>query len=178
MSNKGYSLGLLLAGCLAAGAAQAQGGQYAKAQLAIADVDGGFSDGLAVVGTYGMELPQLLPNFSVEGEFSTTISEADKSVFGNKLEYSYYTLGAYGVYTHPINQRVSIYGRAGLLYVDSTVDIYHPVTGKTSESDSDLELGLGAGTNIALGQNFDFTAGVNIINEDVNHISAGVQLRF
>lgn len=177
MSAKVYHTALLLAGCLAFASAQARDEQYAKAQLAIADVDG-FSDGLALVGTYGMKLPQVHPQFSVEGEITTTISDPDTSVAGNTLEVSYYTLAAYAVYTHPVTDRVDLFGRGGLLYEDVSVDYYHPLLGKYSDSETDLGLSFGVGTNVALKENLDFTAALTIIESDINHLSAGVHFRF
>lgn len=181
MQPKGYSLGVVLAGCLAAGAVQAQGDQYAKAQLAISDVDG-FGDGLALVGTYGMKLPQVHQNFSVEGEITASIDNPERNYAGYNLEASYYSLGAYAVYTHPINQKVELYGRGGLLYLHSSVDYYtvdwfgNVVVESTS--DNDIEPTLGFGTNVAISDGFDFTAGATIISDDITHLGAGVQFKF
>ncbi|MFO7594109.1 MAG: outer membrane beta-barrel protein [Pseudomonadota bacterium] len=182
MLRKPYSLGICLAGCLlAAGTAHAQNEQYAKAQLAISDVDG-FGNGLALVGTYGMKLPQVHQNFSVEGELTTTIVNPDTSVFGHSLEASYYSLGAYAVYTHPINQQVELYGRGGLLYLHTSID-YYTVDwfGRAqveSSSDNDIEPTIGFGTNISFMEGFDFTAGATIISSDITHLGAGVQFKF
>jgi len=179
MSFKGQHLALVLAGCMLAGAAQAQtpGEQYAKVQVAISDVDGFNDNGLALVGTYGMNLGRTMPNFSVEGEITLTIDDPEFSAFGETFEVSYYTLAGYGVYTLPVSQSFSLYGRAGVLYEDVTVEIPTPF-GTVEESDSDIGLSFGIGANVAMGRTTDFTAGITIIDEDITHFSAGAQFRF
>lgn len=173
MSFKAKQIGVVLAGCLLAGAAHAQGGQYAKIQLGIADADGYSDDGLALMGTFGLELPQVVPNFSVEGELTASIDDPEWSFAGNSVEYSYYTLGGYGVYTLPVNPSFDLYGRAGIVYSDWTVE--GPFW---EESDSDLDLSFGIGANVAMGSTVDFTAGITVMNEDLTHFSAGAQFRF
>jgi hypothetical protein len=188
MSFKVKHLGVVLAGCMLAGAAQAQGNQYAKIQLGIADVDGFSDDGVAAIGTFGMTLPQLDPNFSIEGELSFTIDDPSVShkqvAFGTtyeeSLEASYYTLAGYGVYTLPVSQSVGIYGRAGLLYEDVTVeycDNYY-LNGCVEDSENDLGFSFGIGTNIALTKTMDLTANYTAVESDISHLSAGVQFRF
>lgn len=180
MSFKGKHLGIMLAGCMLAGAVQAQGtqgAQYANVQLAVANVDG-FSDGAALVGTYGVYLPQVNPNFSVEGEFTTTVSNPNTDAFGNKLEVSYYTLAAYAVYTQPLTPSLSVYGRAGMLYEDITADYYVPFLGKVSSSATDTGLSFGVGGNFKVSNNMDITAGLTVIESDINHLGAGLRFNF
>jgi hypothetical protein len=177
MTKKGYSLGAMLAACLAAGTAQAQNEQYAKAQLAIADVDG-FDNGVALVGTYGLTMPEVHPNFSVEGELSVSVSDPETSVAGNTLSVSYYTLAGYGVYTHPVTPDFSLYGRGGILYEDVEAEYYHPLVGKVSDSDSDIGFSFGLGANVAATKTLDFTAGLTVIESDITHFSAGAHFRF
>jgi len=174
MLDKICRAGIIAAGCLAFATAQAQTPQeqYAKIQLAIADVDG-FDNGLALVGTYGLKMPQVHPNFSFEGELTTTISDPETSFFGTTLKASYYTLAGYGVYTHQATPKLALFGRAGLLYEDVSID-----TPFGSGSSSDFGLSFGVGANVAMQRNLDFTAGLTIIESDINHISAGVNYRF
>jgi hypothetical protein len=177
MSKKGYTLAAILAGCLAAGAAQAQTDQYARLQAAISDVDG-FSDGLTAVATIGAFIPQVDKNFSIEGELTKSISDPDTSVAGYDLSVSYFTLAAYAVYTLPVNQKIDFYGRAGALYESVEAEYYHPLVGKTTADDDDFGLSLGVGTDIALTKNMDFTAGITLVEEDINHYSAGIRIYY
>jgi len=177
MSFKGKHLGAVLAGCMLAGTVQAQGQSYANAQLAIANVDG-FDDGIALVGTYGVHLPQVHPNFSVEGEFTTTVSNPETNTWGNKLEISYYTLAAYAVFTQPLTPQLSVYGRAGMLYEDVTADAYIPGFGTVSSSATDTGLSFGVGGNFSLSKQMDITAGLTVIESDINHLSAGLRFNF
>lgn len=183
MQRKGYySLGVLLAGCLAAGAVQAQNGQYAKAQLAISDVNG-FDRGLSLVGTYGLNLPQVHRNFSIEAEATASIVNPERNFIGDNLEASYYSVGAYAVYTHPINQKVELYGRGGLLYLHTSIDYYvnnwwFGNDAVVTVTDNDIEPTIGFGTNIAFTDGIDFTAGATVISDDIAHLGAGLQFKF
>lgn len=184
MSFKAKHLGVLLTGCLLAGAAQAQE-NYARIQLGIADADGFSNDGVALIGTFGSIIPQVDRNFSIEAEFSTTVDNPSTTAnygggFYDKWELSYYTLAGYAAYTYPVNQSVGIYGRAGLLYEDVTVkncDNY-AYYGCVEASESDFGLSFGLGANVAISNSLDFTAGYTVVESDISHLSAGVQFRF
>lgn len=188
MSIKGKHIAIALAGCLLAGTANAQGNAYAKIQLGIADVDGFSEDGVAAIGTYGITLPQVDPNFSVEGEISFTVDDPSithtqvsfGTTYEESLEVSYYTLAGYAVYTLPVTPSIGVYGRAGLLYEDVTVEYCdnYFLNGCAEDSENDFGFSFGIGTNIALTQNMDFTANYTSVENDISHLSAGVQFRF
>ncbi len=152
--------------------AHAAGGDSLSAQLVFPDVDG-FSGGLGLAVSYDKPLPQVDPNFSVEGEFTTTLSEPDDSIAGNTWEVSYYTLAAYAKYRLPLNPQFDLFGRAGLLYEDVTVDTNFA----GSASDTDVGLSLGFGVDYEINQQMDFTAGFTIIESDINHLSAGIRYK-
>jgi opacity protein-like surface antigen len=183
MPAKTYLAGLLLAGCLAFGSAQAQAQaqaqdeRYTNAHLVNTNADG-LSDGLPLVDPYGLKFPEARSNLSLEGEASTTILTPDTSIADNAFELSCYTLAAYAVYTQPISGRFSLYGRGGLQYENVSAKYYHPVLGKVSDSNIDINLGLGFGTKVLLRENLDFTVGLTIIDENINHLSAGGHYRF
>ena len=175
---------------LAAAAAIALPLQFAQAedatvnaQLVIPSVDG-MSGGMGIALGYEMPMPDVNPNFSVEGEFTTTISSPDDSysdAFGTlTLEASYYTLAAYAKYNHPVNEQLDVFGRVGLLYesVEAKVSgtgFYSAAAGSASETDTGLSFGFGM--NYEINQQMDFTAGYTIIESDINHLSAGIKYK-
>ncbi|MFO8024723.1 porin family protein [Thiohalophilus sp.] len=150
------------------GASYAESGDYMNLQLGISDVDG-FDEGLAAIATFGRPVPNVHENFSVEGEFTTTIADPDT----NGAEISYFSLGAYGVYTHPLNQYASLRGRAGLVYYDTDVS----GDGRRG-SDDGLDLSVGFGVTYNLNQQMDLIAEYTLIESDISHLSAGIQYRF
>ena len=152
--------------------AQAAGGDSVSAQLVMPDVTG-FSGGMGIALGYEMPMPQVNPNFSVEGEFTTTISDPDDSAAGFTWDISYYTLAAYAKYTHPVNQQLDLYGRIGLLYESLTISTNFA----GSASDSDFGLSFGFGANYEINPQMDFTAGFTVIEQDINHLSAGIRYK-
>jgi len=150
------------------GASYAESGDYMNLQLGISDVDG-FSNGLAAIGTFGRPVPNVHENFSVEGEFTTTIIDPDRP----GIEVSYFTLGAYGVYSHPLNQYAKLRGRAGMVYYDTD---FTGTGGSGSHDDFELSVGFGATYN--LNKQMDLIAEYTIIESDISHLSAGIQYRF
>ena len=142
-----------------------------NAQLVIPSVDG-FSGGMGLALGYEAPMPDVNPNFSVEGEFTTTISSPDTTIFGTTIELSYYTLAAYAKYNHEVNPGLDIYGRAGLIY--ESVELSG---GGGSASDTDTGLSFGFGMNYEINEQMDFTAGYTIIESDINHLSAGIKYK-
>ena len=156
------------------GSVNAAGNDYLNAQLAIADVDG-YDEGIAGVVTYGMPLPQVHQNFFVEGEFTSTLADPDAVIGGTSVEASYYTLGAYAVYAHPISDDIKLRGRAGLLYYD--LDVSASGSGiRASDDGFELTFGVGATFNVATDLNV--IAEYTVIEDDITHLSAGVQYHF
>lgn len=158
----------------ASGTSQAEPGDYMNLQLGIADVDG-FDEGLVAIGTLGRPLPNINKNFSVEGEFSTTILDPDTTIAGNSIEVSYFTLGGYGVYTLPLNQYMNLRGRAGIIYYDTDVSVNGP---GYRGSDDGFELSVGFGMTYDINKKMDFIAEYTIIESDISHLSAGIHYRF
>ena len=152
--------------------AHAANGDSLNAQLVMPDVSG-FSGGLAVALGYEMPLTQVDPNFSVEGEFTTTISDPDDSVGLATWDISYYTLAGYAKYSLPVSPQLDLYGRLGLLYDSVTVKTNFA----GSSSDSDFGISLGFGGNYEINPKIDFTAGFTIIEPDINHLSAGIRYK-
>lgn len=171
---------------LAAAAAMALPLQFAQAQDAAVNAQivlpsiTGYSGGMGVAVGYEAPMPQVDPNFSVEGEFTKSISNADDSYsdfFGTyKVEIDYYTLAAYAKYTMPVNPKMGLYGRAGLLYEKVEAKVSTPF-GSASDTSSDTGLSLGFGMNYEINPKMDFTAGYTIIESDIKHLSAGIKFK-
>jgi len=151
--------------------AQAAGETF-NAQLVIPDV-AGFSGGLGLALGYEMPIPQVAPNLSIEGEFTTTISDPDHSAGPFKSEVSYYTLAGYAKYNLPLTPQLDLFGRLGLLYEDVTISTNFA----GSASDSDFGLSLGFGIDYQINTKMDFTAGYTLIESDIDHLSAGIRYK-
>lgn len=150
------------------GASYAEPGDYVNLQLGISDVDG-FSNGLAVIGTIGRPVPNVHENFSVEGEFSATILSPDTPT----VDASYFTLGAYGVYSYPLDQYTALRGRAGMVYSDSDFS-----GAGFSGSHGGFEISVGIGATYNLNRQMDLIAEYTIVESDITHLSAGIQYHF
>jgi len=145
---------------------------YVGAQLGISDIDG-FDNGLALIVNAGKELREV-PGLALEGEFTTTITSPEAEVAGVDAEASYWTLAGYGVYAFPVTQQFAVRGRLGALYENVDVE----VSGGSDESDNEFGLSLGVGASFAMSQRMNVVAEYTRIEEDINHLSAGVQFRF
>lgn len=146
--------------------------RYVTFQGALADVDG-YDSGIAGVATYGIRVPELHKNFAVETEASMTFIEPEgKGVGGETFEVSYYTLGAYGVYAHPLSEKFHLRGRLGILY--NNVEVSSP---SRSSSDDDFDLSYGLGITAGMGKSTNVILEYTVINTDINHISVGLQLK-
>lgn len=161
---------------LASFGAFAQNNNYLNAQLAIADIDG-FDDGLAVVATYGMPMPNVHKNFAIEAELSITISDAETTLVGVPLNASYVSAGGYAVYNHPINPDFSLFGRAGLVYIDFDIAVGGPGVTIT-DVDEGLKLSYGIGLTYNINKTMNLTAGYTALGEDASQLSAGLQYKF
>ncbi|MDH5409673.1 MAG: hypothetical protein OEY00_13760, partial [Gammaproteobacteria bacterium] len=62
---------------------------YVNAQAAMSDVDR-FDNGVSAVVTYGHRVPEVAKRFSVEGEFTSSVVEPERS----GANISYWTMGA------------------------------------------------------------------------------------
>lgn len=145
--------------------------RYYSLQGALADVDG-YDSGIAGIATYGVRVPEMHKNFSVEGEFGMTFIEPEGKAAGTTYEASYYTLGAYGVYAHPVSEKFHVRGRLGVLYEDVEIS-----SAAGSTSDDGFELTFGAGISIGLSKESRFLLEYTVIESDINHISAGLMFK-
>lgn len=146
--------------------------RYFTAQGALADVDGGFDNGLSAVVTYGIRVPEMHKNFSVETEFTTSVFKPERTEAGTTYDASYYTLAGYGVYSHPLNNKFHLRGRAGILYSDIEAG---SAAGSGSEDAFDLSFGFGVTVNMS--KTSRFILEYTVVQPDITHISAGMQFK-
>jgi len=131
-----------------------------------------WDSGVSIVGTAGMKLDNVLPNFAVELEVSQTIVDPSSPTF-NSWDVSIFGLGTYAVYNFNIpNTPVTIKPRLGLNYESWSVNgaWVGSEVGTTS-----LSYGLGATYPLSSGLSVyaDFTD-----KGSSNNIGAGVQMNF
>lgn len=141
---------------------------YLSGQLLWADVDG-FDNALGIALTAGKTLA---PNFYVEGELTTTLNDAKAKGAGGDIKLSYWTIGAYGVYALPVGQNFALRGRLGGVYIDADSK------GGSSGLDNEFNVSFGIGGIFDVSPSMNVIAEFTRMDEDVNHLSAGVQLKF
>jgi hypothetical protein len=143
---------------------------YVTGQLVWSDIED-FDEALALAIAAGKTFT---PNFSVEGEITTTLSAAEAEGDNGDTEVTYWTAGVYGVYVLPVGQNFALRGRLGGLYRDAEVD-----NGGDSDLDDDeFGVSFGVGGLYDLSSRLNVVAEYTRIDDDINHISAGVQLKF
>ena len=145
--------------------------RYTTFQGALADVDG-FDSGIAGIATYGVRVPEMHKNFAVEAEFAMTFIEPEAKVGGTTWEASYYALGAYGVYAHPLSEKFHVRGRLGIVYYD-----LEKSSALRSESDDDFDPAYGVGITVGLSKETRFILEYTAIGSDLNNISLGFQFK-
>jgi len=174
--------------------APANAGQYVNAQLGVSEIGsystayGSYSwdNGLALIGTYGIELPSVHKYFAVEGEISKSIVNPESNNYwgglGSHAEYDYWTAGGYAVFSIPVHERINIRARAGLVYNNWDITTnYCPATlGCFSYSGSDINPSVSGGATFKFNENINFMAELTSfdINDGNFHLSAGAQFRF
>jgi len=133
-----------------------------------------WDSGVSIVGTAGMKLDNVLPNFAVELEASQTV--ANPSAPGiTDWDLSIFGLGAYAVYNFNIpNTPVTVKPRLGLNYQSWTFDGAGDWRG-SGAGDTSLSYGVGA--------NYPLSGGLSVYADftdkgDSNNIGAGVQMNF
>lgn len=170
----GFALGVLSAPLAAQDAPQNP--FYANAQVVVSDVDG-FDNGTSLALTGGMDLTRDARGggFGVEAEWTTDISEPEVEIGDIKGELSYWTLAGYGVYRYPLSQDLALRGRAGILYLDFDEDVN---VGGFGEDDEDVNFSAGVGATYRLSGQIHAIAEYTYIDDEINHLSAGVQMRF
>lgn len=159
-------------------------GPALNAQLAVVDISG-FDPGIALMVGYEHPMPMIHENVSIEGEFSASIVNPENTytIAGTNFdeELSYYTAGAFLKYTHPLNQKFSLYGRAGVHYERVTYDTNYF---NASGTDSSVGKNIGIGADLHMNESLDLTIGATLYdsdsdyNSDIKHISAGVKVKF
>ena len=111
-------------------------------------------------------------NFSVEAEATSTLVEPKGTVAGTTWEASYYTLGGYGVYSHPLSEKFHLRGRLGVLY--KNVQVSSPTESKKEDG---FELSYGLGFTVGLGEASRFILEYTVLDTHINNFSAGVQFK-
>jgi hypothetical protein len=144
---------------------------YLGAGVVISDVTD-LDNGTALVVNAGKNIGAI-PGLSAEGEITTTISKPEASIGGVNADASYWTVGAYGVYTLPVSTQFDVRGRLGVLY--ENVDVKGDAA---SGDESDFQVSGGVGGAFHVTDRFSITADYTRISEDINHVGAGVQFRF
>jgi len=172
---------VLLTGMTTALAAEGMNnGVKASAQLAISNVSG-LNDGMALVLTGIFPMPDVHPEFTVEGEFTTTINKPDNSQstpFGKFTEeLSYYTLAGYGVWNHKATPTVTLKGRIGLLYESLEAKVKYLGLSDTA-TDTNVEVSYGVGAVFDIKKSVDVIVEYTVIESDISHLGAGVQWYF
>ncbi len=179
MEMRKLPIALALAGALGSTGIHAADGNYANLQLAFANVDG-FDSTMALVAAYGIPLEQY--GIDVELELTKSLGDASTSdtypfVGTITLDASYMTLAGYAVYTMPLQDKLDLRARAGLLYEDVSVTASSPLV-TVSGDGTDIGLSFGVGLNYALNDSMNIIADYTIIEQDISHLAIGAQFGF
>ena len=111
-----------------------------------------YDSGVSIVGTAGMKLDNILPNFAVEVELSQTVVDPSASWAWSDLDMSIFGVGAYAVYNFKIpNTPITIKPRLGLNYENISYDYANNYSRYRNDiyrweadySDTSLSYGLG-----------------------------------
>lgn len=148
-----------MAVALAAAPAIAQDtGFYADAGYSFIGIDtdvDGFSTDVdlgAIIGHVGYNFG---PYFGAEAEGAFGVDDEDVSVGGFDASLSLnYLIGAYGRVQYPLNDRVNLFARVGVVNAELEAE----ATGLGSDSDSETGAGFGAGADLF----FDAQNGVRL----------------
>lgn len=175
---------LCLAGCLLATpalAAAQQEGPYANAQVARSLIGAsGFDDTWALGATLGYNLGQRGQGFGFEGEITATLSDSENSSPGipdvNRVRFNYTSYAAYGVYRAPLTPEIGLRARLGVVYIDGELR-YRGADSRT-RSDNETNLSGGLGLTYAFTRHLHGLVEWTHLDSDINHVGAGVQLRF
>lgn len=110
-------------------------------------------------------------SFAVEAEYTNTISKGDVSILGADGEWEVETLALYGVYRSP--GTIYVKGKIGVLNEDVSIDV-----GGIEAAESDTGGSLGIGGGIRIGDRTSLEIEYTIIEEDVDFLSAGLNIHF
>lgn len=161
-------------------------GSYAQATIGTADL--GLDDNaVALTGTYGQGLPQVLPGLGFDVELSATLTGAEEHYdYGYATasgEITYVSLGALATYTYGADQIVKgldLYVRGGLIYTSYDIEVEatngtYSSSGSDSGTETDLGLGLGARYKVA----DQISAVVDVLDHgDITRYSVGAAYAF
>lgn len=165
--------GLLPVICLLGNTAMAEG-LYLGAKIGVVDADvSGFDDATNAGVTVGYQFAPVSENISwaLEGEFTTTVSDGDISVFGSNGSWDVDTQALYGV----LRIGGDLYGKLRLGYLRE--DVSASVAGVSADgSDDGVSGGLGAGwrANEQLSVELEYT----LVEEDLDFYSVGLNFAF
>ena len=189
-------LNIAIAGAIAATglamAAPASADQYVSAQLGVSQIGNyttpygsySFDNGLALIATYGHDIPAVHKYFGIEGEVSKSIVNPSVNSYwygyGVSADYDYWTAGAYAVFSIPVTDKVSIRARGGLVYNHWTISDCVAGFGCYDYSSNDINPSIGGGATYKLNENINLMAEVTAFSvTDSNfHVSAGAQFKF
>ncbi len=190
---------LVTAGIVAAAPASAE--SYANVQLAVSDVGytnnydvygySDFENGLTLVGTFGMTLPVVHNYFGLEAEIAKSIYNPEYSYtstyYNYSAEYDYYNLGGYVVFTIPVNPKIDVRARGGLVYHSYDLEFQDCDTWGTSVlcrgtrySDSEINPSIGGGAVLKVSPGMNLMGEMTVFDIDNQsvHLSAGAQFKF
>lgn len=96
---------------------------------------------------------EIQDKISVSAEYMFTLIKPTKTVGGTEIEFSASSLAGYGVYTHPVNEQVSVYGKAGLALITADATV-----AGTTYTDQSLDLTYGFGGTFKIDEKLSASA--------------------
>ena len=151
------------------------GGSIGNTSVEVEDSGLSFDDsdtGYKVFGGY-----RFMKYFGVEGGYMS-FGEPSDEVSGIDVSIEATGWDAFAVGILPLGERFEVFGKLGLIFWDSDVD----VSGAGSDSDSGSDTAYGVGGAFLIGEHFAIRAEYEIFDiedtEDVNMFSVGAEWRF
>jgi outer membrane immunogenic protein len=164
-----------LAGCLAAPAAMAQGTSplHFGAKVGVLDPDiGGFDDALNLGVQVGYDLfSDSRGTLSVEGEFTTTLSDGDVAGGG---EWDADTLAAYGAF----RTAGDVYLKAKAGFLDQDIKRAGGSGGAVITNGDDSGFAFGVGGGWRTNRNAAFELEYTVMSDELTFLSLGYVTRF
>lgn len=142
---------------------------YLLIRAAVAGADGFNQDYAAGIG-FGHTLYHLIPHFAVEGEFLKSFSKMKSSA----AHRTFAMTSVNGVFTYPMDQRLSLKGKFGLRYASIKDD-----TGTDTQNSNDTGTVYGIGVLYALDRTRELAT--EYVTSDANNfyqLIVGLQLHF
>jgi len=148
-----------------------------------ADISG-FDSGTAVAFKASKKMEDVVEGFSVEGELTKSLSgpSLSETYWGSSFntEVSYFTLAAFGKYTHEVNDKISLHARGGLGFT-SWEATWSGSGVSASDSGTDIGISYGFGGAYAYSDTMSVTASYSVYDvdtESVSHIGVGASMLF